>query len=631
MTNPIRKRGQAEPVVFNPKMDPSEERAKDLAIDGSYVTKLISRKKQAKIFGKAHKLVNLAQNMREKGIDSSLLSNSEEIVKLKKEIDKENAERKARGEAVLSGVFSGSQNVQAFAIKKILESYGRKTDRAMSYLDMGFDIANNILKSGRTLNLVIGGKSSPEFEVAWKTVQDQLDAAEASKAMIESVRQDFTFFVNLSIQCVQLDRDTENLAHIEAKIAEKQANQDVEGVQNKKSKKTQMELNRLRLQVKELKIKIDNERKELPLSALKKLAEKGSSYSEAISRLMKTSSSARAFLGNMAKHLLLVGGIFNFTSAMSHLIEIGKNIFETEKKIDVLKKKQPKIPNNLNPTTKLLINNVFSFKIMHLEKSKIRLKTEAAFSMLRALVASVELTEVSIACFAILCGVVIATPGLNTATMVLGILLVVGIKSVEIISKLKHKEEMRLELQNTEESARIFTLSGQFHTKTDEFQKLQVDLGDITREEAEINALIKELYEKQDAYSREQFEAIQLYLALQLNPIVNKRNVINNKYSELHSELYMMSLELDAIIAKKNIVQDHHSIELLAQEFKIQQADLLRMKGMFKNALESEEIKKEFVDFLTEKGVAITSEDDIFASVLRFIRTDSETLEDAVE
>ena len=636
MSNPIRpihRRAitHIPPVVFNPIMDVDEKSGKQMAKIGAFLTKLVSRKKQAKAFGAVRQLADFKQGAREKVLKSSELSQHEETMQLNKSMDQESAQRLKQEEEVLSA----SRTVQLIAIKKILKKTEGDSNKAIKYLNTGFEIAYNIIHSGQAMEVFLSGfdiRKSPEFEVAWNNVQEKMEIAYASKTLIESVKEEFTYFVNLSMQCVRLDIEVEQLAILKTKISEKK--EQINSARDTEKHDLKRELNQLKLQERELKKSIDSMQGQLPLGRLQMLVFKGSTYSEAITTLMKTGSHAHAVLSKMTKQLGLLASLFNFTTTVGRLIEHGKEMFKLDKKIATLEGQQ-KIsePNSqLNPLTRLLIDKMHSFKLMHLKKSKMRLKTEAAFTMLRALIASVKLTKVSVACLAILCGVVIATPGLNTAAAaatLLGMLVIVGVKGIEFGHKLKHKGEgLRLELQKNEESSKIFALSGKFHTKTSRFQQLQVEMSEVAREEADIHSLVKELYEKRDAYSNEQFEAIEIYLAMQLNPIANRRKRLQNKYDVIHNELYMMSLELDAMIAKKQSVQAHRGIETLSQEFNAQKSDLLEMADVFRTTLESKEVKREFMRFLTERGIAITSEKDIFASVLRFIRTDAEMEEE---
>lgn len=615
-----------EPVkvktVFT-SLDVDEESGKTTAAVGSYLTKLVSSKKQAKVFSEGHKLAKVVQTKREKVLPSATLTQHEETIQLKKSIDQEAQQRQEREKALLSE----SKFVQRIAIKNFLEKAEGVSNTASGYLNTGFDIANKILDAGKSIEDFLNKVDitrSPEFEVAWKSIEDEMKEINVDKSNIDSVREDFVFYVKLSIECVQLDLEIEMLENVRAKIIEKKAK--ISRAREKEKKALKIELNQLRLLEKTQKKKVEGMQDALSLKGLNALVSEGTKYVEAISTLMKTGSTARSILGHMTKQLALLGSLLNFTTAVGKMIRLGKTIHEAGKKIDLLKNEQKAIPDHLNPLTKLLINNAYSFKIMHMERSKILLKAEAAFSMLRAIIASVELSQASIACIAILCGVVIATPGLNTASVVLGILIVVGIKSIEVLYKMKHdRTGTKLELQQNEESMKIFALSGQFHTKTREYQKVRLELEVALNEEAQMTALMKEFYKKADEYSHSQFEAIEAYWMAQLTALVDKRSELNKKHEEFHNELYMMSLELDATISQKNVLKDHRSMETLAQEFRIQKSDLLGMAGLFQETLkESEEVREEFIEFLTSKGIAITSEEDIFASVLRFIRADEE-------
>lgn len=620
---PVRHEPIPAPSFFNP-MDPSEASGKKVAKVASSLTKVVSQKKQKKLFGMAYKLAGVEQRIRSNKIfkDSELTQNVETL-KMKKSIDKESEQRLKKEEAV----FSGSKAVQAISIKKFLKNTKTLSNKAMHYLNIGFDIARTSIDSAEKIILNKDTiKSDPKFKVAWKDIKSKLDLANMDQKAIDSTKDEFAFFVNLSIQCVHLDTEIDKLSSLKNEISKK--NKELKGAHAKDKNHLKLEVDKLKQLKKEQEQKINSIRKDLSLSGLNTLVSARSKCSNAINSLLKSTSNARFFLAKTMRYLPLIKGLFTFTAAVTHLIKSGNEIYETEKKIDILKKEQKNIPKSLKALTRSLINKTYDLKIRHLEQSRWRLKTEAALTMLRAVVASIKLSKATLICLTILFGVVIAVPGLNTTAIVLGILVFVGIKAMDIMYTLKYdREPTKLHLQSTEESTKIFALSGKFHIKANEYQKIQKEMDSLAGEENEINSLIKDFHKNKTAYTAEEFSVIETYLALQVNPIINKRNQLYKKHALLHDKLFMMSLELDAIIAKKNLFQDHLHIDKLSKEFNMQKSDLIRMADLFKITLESESIKKEFVNFLTDKGIAITSEDDIFASVLRFIHADAEMLE----
>lgn len=627
-TSPTSPAGKSSvPSVFNPP-DPSEGSGKKVAKVGAFLSKG-GRKKQVlsaqdKAFSAAYRMANLTQKTRRTRIEDQQLKRTAEVIGLQEGIGEEEDQRKKRQEAVLLG----SKAVQVVAIKNVLSTSAQQTDKAMEYLNLGFNIANQIVQSGKEIQTFLRGdiQKSPEFKEAWKNIEDKMDVGE-DRHLLVSVKEEFSFFVGLSAQCVSLDIEIENLSILKKLIVEQK--NDLAVAKNNGSEtdafKIKQEIAHLRYQEKGVQRKVKELKKNLKLAGLHAVTLQGAKYSTALIRLMKSGSSARAVLSQVAKYLPLIGSALALSLAIKDLVKSGKKIHATEKKIKDLENAKQKTPAQLNDLTKMLINNTLSYKIMHLNKSHARLKAEAAFAMLRAVVASVQLSQASIACLAIICGVVIATPGLNTTALVLGILLVVGIQGVAVFNKIKHERKgMRLEIQHTEETKKIFALSGRFHTKGIAYQQMKEEIGLLAREEGAWEASLKELESKKGEYPPKQFAAIKGYLEAHLEPIKSLRKQFEN----LEEELLLISKELDQLVLTKNQLEAHLGIENLARDFNLQEFDLLEMEKIFRKTLEeSPEVTKEFVRFLTEKGVPITSEEDIFASVLRFIRSDEEVLE----
>lgn len=607
--------------VFKPT-DADEQSGKTIAAMGAYLTKLLSSKKQERIFGEGHKLAKVVQTQREKVLSNATLTKQEETRQLKKSIDQEAAQRQEQDNALLSE----SKSIQKIAIKKFLEKTEGESSKASEYLNTGFEIINQIIDAGKEIDDLFNKMDitrRPEFEAAWESIQKTMTEANASKVSIDSVKEDFIFYVKLSAECVQLDLEIESLENLKKKIEEKK--EEISKAESRNKNDLKIELNKLKLQEKTLNKKIEEMQRELSLKGLNLIVSKGTKYVEAVTLLMKTSSTARSLLGKLVKHLTAIGSLVAFKTAVEKMMMCGKKIHETGKKIETLKREQKEIPAHLDPRTKVLISNAYSFKMMHMERSKVLLKAEAAFSMLRAVIASLDLTKASVACIAILFGVVIATPGLNTASAVLGILIVVGITGIDIFHKMKHdRVGTKLELQQNEESVKIFALSGQFHTKSREFEQLRLAFEEVLREEAEMIHLLKSLDEKAKSYSPAQLEMIVAYWEAQLAPIAERRMKLQKMHDEAYSALYMLSLELDATIDQKNVLKEHRSLETLAQEFRLQKSDVFGMKNLFEEVLKEESVREEFIEFLTSQEIAITSKEDVFASVLRFIRTDEE-------
>lgn len=626
-TSPTGKRHIPEdpfvPSVFKPP-DAHEESGKKVAQAGAFLSRGGRKKsvlnRQDKAFSAAYRMANLTQKTRRSQLEDQDLARTPEIIELQEAIGAEESQRKKRQEAVLMG-----SKVQVVAIKNVLTTSEQQSNTAMRYLNVGFEIANQIIQSGKEIQNFLRGdiQESPEFKEAWKNIEDKIGH---DRELVDSIKQEFSFFVGLSIQCVSLDIEIENLS-----ILKKLINEQKEALAAAKGKgdetgalKIAQEIAHLRYQAREVQKKVEELKKNLKLAGLHAVAAQGAKYSTALIRLMKSGSSARAVLSQVVQYLPLIGSALALSIAMKDLVKSGKKIHATERKIKHLEKAKQKTPAQLNDSTKMLINNTLNFKIMHLRKSHARLKTEAAFAMLQAVIASVQLSKASIACLAILCGLVIATPGLNTTALVLGILLVVGIQGVAVFNKIKHERKgMKLQIQHNEETKKIFALSGRFHTKGIAYQQMKEEIGLLSKDERAWRASLKELESKKAEYGSKQYKAIEDYLRAHLEPI----ELLRKQYEGLENELLEISRELDQLVLTKNQLEAHLSVENLARDFNLQQSDLLEMEKVFRKTLEDPEVKREFVGFLTEKGVPITSDEDLFASVLRFIRSDDEVLE----
>lgn len=604
--------------------DADEESGKNLAEISALFAEVVSVEEREEAFDAAYKLVEIGQEQRRQRLQDLHLTQDDEVVQFAKGIDQESAMRRKQQEAILIG----SQSVKSVALKKILESGKTQTDEIMYYLNTGFNIAHQISQGGKKIEDSLHIQQSSAFLEAWKGLEDKLKLTKTDVDSINLIKSEFSFFVDIGIQYAKLDIAISNMTVLKRAIVNKKA--EIEQADGESKKALKLELTRLRQQERELKKEIDALKENLQFSELNSLVARGVHYTVAISNLVQSGFKTNGLLNNLTKQIAFVGSLITFTSTVRSLVHHGKGIYRAHKNIKALKRVQTKeaqknVPDNLNDINKMLVR----FKLRHLEQSKTRLKKETAFSMLRGIVASMELSAATIACLAVISGMIIATPGLNTTIAVLGAVVFVVITGIEIYHKMKHdRNGMRLDVQGAEESHKTFALSGKFYTKAGEFQELQMQIRELHKAEHEIlNKLKQEASGQEDA----KVQQIEAYYAEQLEPIIAKRMEAAARYNALQSELLVLSKHLDELIAKKEIFKSHRTMETVAQEFGIQKADLIIMANMFNEALKTPGVKEELIKFLTERGVAITSTEDIFASMLRFMREDAEGFEEVAE
>jgi len=505
--------------------------------------------------------------------------------------------------------------------KTTIKERQEKLNQTQEQLKRGYEAAALAFRAGKALDglkVTRGGKIKNALKKG--TVSDA--------AAVEC-----TYWSGIGVKCCQMDLESKKLYQLRRESA--RLDQEVEDIEKAPEIESE-EVLRLRneraevlVQIREQAEKVQEIERELSIGTLNTLTEEGSQCAESMQKIIKDGFQACVSVKSMVTGIGLVGSLLTFAISLDTIMSNGNSIGQMEADARALQSLLDS-PNGRTDLSAVLINNMYTLKLDHLNCS-IRMLREEAKSAVATLVSStLSAGKFSVGLIALATSTILAAPGLNITAVTLAALTSVGLKGLKLYNALKYdKEGVKLDVQIAEESAKIVASSGEFYANAIEFDALRAEIDSLMPLESDIKSSIRLVRSckagfKGDPEAEEFYEALEDELQEDLLPISEKKLESQMQYDLLQGELYNMSLHLDQVTLYKRRLQDDRSMEALAAEFSkaIKKGDIVGQYKLFKEVLSDENVRLDFVDFLSREDIPVTSEELIFESVLTFIRND---------
>lgn len=616
------------------KLDESEQAAKNKVALARQISSLVNKEqalatKISKLSAKIQPLLTKEEAQRMQHLFASTTVRPE-AVQLGQGIKKEATARAAHEQATLESL---ELNEERSRFRTFLANQKEQVERVQDYIEIGLEIAENIQTTKETLDILETIQNSEDLQTAWE---------EYSLTHPVHIKEEFTHWVTLAIQCFSLDTETEKLTALQKKETAKE--EAIKQATREKKDITQLsnELHQLNELTKKQEARVKELQNVRSFGVLTALTTKGAKYSTAVKEMLAQGALACASLEQLSSSLLTGVGLISLIQSVNTLftqVDTIKEINKNSELLDTFQKEFLETPNALDPVTNHLISSMLSMKRQHLARSLEISKSDTAFASLNALSGAVSLGQLGTALGAVLTSTVILTPGLNATAFVISSLMTTGTKAKTLHKMLKQDlPGTKLDVQIQEKSAQIYTAAGKFYAEAIRFDAIRKELEAITFKEKELKASIQTIREntaktieksKRQETSKTVPEIEEFYATIENNlltevfPVSTRRLEVQEEYNRLQNQLYQISKELDQIVSRKGELQDDRSLETLSQSFTyMQKSDLLVQYEVFQSALKDERVHTEFTTFLSQEAIPVTK-GYVFESALRFIQNNS--------
>lgn len=610
--------------IEHPRKDALEEQMQQLLIHTPKKTlfgqRIFSVKRQRNLAVMAKRIsqtgkrcvISVSQHRQKRYFANSVIKN--DTLELKRGIERHEALRSSKQEESLKKI-NGE--------KKTFNERKKKLDQMQTCLKSGYDTA------------VVAFRASKKLDGLKVTRNRKFKKVLKKGVVADSMAVELTYWSGIGAKCCQMDLEAEKLSQLRRELIK--LDKEIESLEIN-AQREEKELIRFRNEraeilahIGEQSVKVQEIEKDLTIGTLNTLTIEGSECAESIQKIIKEGMHACISVKSMVTGFGLVGSLLTFASSLDTIVSNGNSVIKMENDSRAIQSFLES-PTGRNDLSSVLINNMYSLKLNHLNRS-IRILREEARSAAATLISStLSAGKFSVALAALAASTVLAAPGLNITAFTLAALTSVGLKGLKLFNALKHdREGVKLDVQIAEESALILTSSGEFYANAIEFDAIRSEIDSIMLLEADIKGSIqlmrtcKSVF-KGESEAKEFYELIEDEIQKELLPVSQKKLEYQVKYELLQGELYRISLQLDQITVYKRRLQDDRSMEALALEFTstIKKGDIVSQYKLFKEILKNETTKLDFINFLSREDIPVVSEDLIFESILAFIRNDKQ-------